>query len=63
LSAPGVVLGFAVSPAFLILIVGPIVVLIQYASQNNGWSPRRRMADPSRALVRDLFGDRGANVP
>jgi hypothetical protein len=58
-----VVLGLTLSAAFFILIAGPIVVLIQYAWQNSGWSPRRRTADPSRALVRDLLGDRRAKPP
>ena len=53
----GVVLGLTVSPMFLILVAGPLVLLIQYAWQNSWWGPRRRPRDPSRALARDLLGE------
>jgi hypothetical protein len=57
----GVTLGLTVSALFLILLAGPIVVLIQYVWQNRRWGPRQRPRDPSRALVRDLFGGLRAN--
>jgi hypothetical protein len=57
----GVVLGLTVSAVFLILLAGPIVVLIQYAWQDSRWGGPRRPPDPSRAVFRDLLGDRRAN--